>query len=70
MKPQHSLFLEAPAHLGVEPPHWERRDDSIDKSLATVHRAHQKALAAVATLEEEINRLSHTLGPFEIQGQV
>ena len=41
-------------------PHWERRDNSIDKSLATMLKAHQKALAAVATLEEEINRLSHT----------
>ena len=41
-------------------PHWERRDDSIDKSLATICRAHEKALAAVATLEEEINRMSHT----------
>ena len=41
-------------------PHWQRRDDSIDQSLATVCRVHQKALATVATLEEEIKRLSHT----------
>ena len=41
-------------------PHWERRDNSIDRSLTTMHRAHQKALAAVATIEEEINWLSHT----------
>ena len=41
-------------------PHQERRNNLIDKSLATVHNAHQKALAAVATLEEEINRLSRT----------
>ena len=41
-------------------PHWQRRDDIIDQSLATMHRAHQKALATVATLEEEIERLSCT----------
>ena len=40
-------------------PLWERRDDSIDRSLATMHRDHQKALVAVATIEE-INWLSHT----------
>ena len=41
-------------------PHQERRYDSIDKSLTTVCRAHQKALVAVAILEEEINWLSCT----------
>ena len=40
-------------------PH-QQRDNSIDSSLATMHRVHQKALAAVATLEKEIKRLSHT----------
>ena len=41
-------------------PHWERRDNLIGKRLTTVCRAHQKALVAVATLEEEINWLSCT----------
>ena len=41
-------------------PYWERRDDSIDRSLTTMHRAHQKALAAVAAVEEKINQLSCT----------
>ena len=38
----------------------EKRDSSVERSLATVHEAHQKALAMVATLEEEIERLSCT----------
>ena len=41
-------------------PHRGRKDNSVERSLAMVHEAHQKALAAVATLEEEIERLSHT----------
>ena len=41
-------------------PHQERRDDTIDKSLTTMHKAHQKALVAVATLEEKINQLSRS----------
>ena len=45
---------------GSRAPNQERRDNSIDRSLTTMCRAHQKALAAVATLEEEINWLSHT----------
>ena len=32
----------------------------MERSLATIHEAHQKGLAAVATLEEEIERLSCT----------
>ena len=39
-------------------PHRRRNDDSMEQSLATVCAAHQKALAMVATLEEEIERLS------------
>ena len=50
-------------------PHWERRDDSTDKSLTTVCRAHQKALAAVTTLEEEIDRLSHTQAHLKSQAR-
>ena len=38
-----------------------RRDASVDRSLAKVREAHQKALAMVATLEEEIECLSHPL---------
>ena len=41
-------------------PHRGRKDDSVERSLATVCEAHQKALATVATLEEEIERLSCT----------
>ena len=40
--------------------HRGGKDDSIERSLATVCEAHQKALAAVATLEGEIERLSYT----------
>ena len=32
----------------------------MERGLATVHEAHQKVLATVPTLEEEIERLSHT----------
>ena len=41
-------------------PHRGRKDDSVERSLAMVCEAHQKALAAVTILEEEIERLSHT----------
>ena len=37
-----------------------KNDDSIERSLAMVHEAHQKALAAVLTLEKEIKRLNCT----------
>ena len=40
-------------------PHTGRKDDSVERSLAMVCESHQKVLAAVATLEEEIERLSH-----------
>ena len=40
-------------------PH-RRNNDSVEKSLATVHDAHQKALATIFTLEREIERLNHT----------
>ena len=33
-------------------PHRTRKDDSVERSPAMVHEAHQKALAAVSTLEE------------------
>ena len=38
-----------------------KREISIEWSLATVREAHQKALAAAAALEGEIERLSHPL---------
>ena len=41
-------------------PHRGRNNDSMERSLAMVHKAHQKALAMVATLEEKIERLSCT----------
>ena len=41
-------------------PYRGRRDDSVERSLATVCKVHQKALATVATLEKEIDRLNHT----------
>ena len=36
-----------------------RRETSAERSLATMREAHQRALAMVATLEGEIERLSH-----------
>ena len=41
-------------------PHRGRNNDSMERRLATVHEALQKALATVATLEEEIERLNCT----------
>ena len=41
-------------------PQKGKKDSSVERSLATVHEAHQKALAMVATLKEEIERLSGT----------
>ena len=38
-----------------------KRDASMESSLTEVREAHQKALAMVATLEEEIEWLSHPL---------
>ena len=37
-----------------------RNNDSVGQSLATVWEAHQKALAAISTLEREIERLNCT----------
>ena len=42
-------------------PHRRRNNDSVERSLATVHEAHQKALATILTLEKEIKRLNCTL---------
>ena len=40
-------------------PQKGKRDDLVEGSLAMVCKAHQKALATVATLKEEIDRLNH-----------
>ena len=49
-----------PGPQGVEPL-GERRETSVEKSLATVREAHQKVLATAAALRGEIERLSHPL---------
>ena len=41
-------------------PQKEKRDQLVERSLATVHEAHQKVLAMAATLKREIERLSCT----------
>ena len=41
-------------------PQKGKRDKLVERSLATVCKAHQKVLAAAATLEEGIDRLNHT----------
>ena len=41
-------------------PHRRKNDDSVERSLAMVHEAHQKALATISTLEKEIERLNYT----------
>ena len=44
-------------HLPQNRPSLQEQEDSIDRSLARVHKAHRKALSTMATLEEEIERL-------------
>ena len=51
---------EDPHPLRSRAPQKGKRDSSVERSLATICEAHQKALAMVATLKEEIERLSHT----------
>ena len=47
---------------------WKEKGDSlVERSLATIQEAHQKALAMVATLEEEIERLSCTQNCLEVR---
>ena len=41
-------------------PHKGKKDNSVERSLVTVCKAHQKVLAMASTLEEEIERLNHT----------
>ena len=54
------LHLEDPYPSRGGAPHKGKRDSSAERSLATIHEAHQKVLAMAATLEEEIESLSHT----------
>ena len=56
----HNPALKVPDSSESCASHRGRKDDSVRRSLATVCKAHQKALVTVATLEEEIDRLSHT----------
>ena len=51
---------EDPHSSRIGMPQKGKKDSSVERSLATVHEAHQKGLAMVATLEEEIERLSQT----------
>ena len=51
---------EGPQSSRSHTPHRGRKDDSVERSLTTVPEAHQKVLATVSTLEEEIERLSYT----------
>ena len=51
---------EGPHPSRSNAPHRGRKDNSVERSLAMVCEAHQKALAMVAILETEIEWLSHT----------
>ena len=51
---------EGPHPSRSNAPHRGRKDNSVERSLAMVHEAHQKVLAMVATLEIEIEQLSRT----------
>ena len=48
------------SHSSSSAPHRRKNDDSVERRLAMVHEAHQKVLAAVSTLEKEIERLNCT----------
>ena len=52
--------LEDPHSSRSSIPQTGKRDSSVERSLVTVHEAHQKVLARAATLEEEIVRLNCT----------
>ena len=63
--------IEEPGLADVQPPRSKtprrgRRDASTGRDLAEVREAHQRALATVATLEEEIEQLSQSV----TQGQL
>ena len=48
-------------------PHKGKKDDLVERSLTMVHEAHQKVLAMVATLEEEIEKLNCTRNHSELR---
>ena len=50
-------------------PHKGRKDNLVERSLAMVCKAHQKALATAAILEEEVERLSHTQNCSELRAR-
>ena len=57
---------EEPGPIDVQPrrsrtPRMGRRNASMERSLAKVGETHQRVLATVATLEEEIEWLSHPI---------
>ena len=66
LQPQQDPVPEGPHFSRSGTPHKGRKDDSVERSLAMVCEAHQKALAMVATLEE-IERLSHTWNCSELR---
>ena len=59
-------MMREPNLTDIQPPRSRtprrgRRDASVERSLAEVREAHQKALAMATALEEEIEWLSHPL---------
>ena len=60
---------EGPHSSRSSAPYKGKKDNSVERSLAMVCEAHQKALATVATLEEEIERLSHTQNHSELRAR-
>ena len=57
--------MEDPHSSRSDVPQKGKKDSSVERSLVTVCEAHQKALAMVTTLEEGIERLSHTWNHLE-----
>ena len=60
VQPSHKSFHSS----RMKTPHWQR-ETSMDRSLERVHKVHQKALSATATLEEEIEKLRRMKGSFQ-----
>ena len=61
--------LEDPHPSRNRAPQKGKRDSSVERSLATICEALQKALAMAATLKEEIERLSHTQNCPEVRAR-
>ena len=64
--PNCSLATKISTHPESEGPH-QKRETSVDRSLARVHKVHQKALSAAATLEEEIEKLHRIRGYSQLE---